>query len=85
VVWVGGEVREDSTSTMARSGWRERDCDGQTTEGDSQANPRLLQRAIHIAVRVNPAFYGWHRLQGEGGGALGLSSGSGRGCSCRTP
>jgi hypothetical protein len=75
VVWVGGEVGEDSTSTMARSGWRERDCDGQTAEGDPQANPRLLHRAIHIVVGVNPALYDRHRLRGEGGGALGLSSG----------
>jgi hypothetical protein len=70
---------------MARSRWREWDRDGKTAEGDPRANPRLLWRAIPVAVGVNPALYDSHRLRGEGGGALGLSSGSGRGCSGRTP
>jgi hypothetical protein len=47
--------------------------------GDPRANPRLLRRAIPVAVGVNPALYERCRFRGEGGGALGLSSGSGRG------
>jgi hypothetical protein len=42
-------------------------------------NPGLLWRAIPAAMGVNLALYGQHRLQREGRGALGLSSGSGGG------
>jgi hypothetical protein len=52
---------------MARSRWREWDRDGKTAEGDPRANPRLLWRAIPVAVGVNPALYDSHRLRGEGG------------------
>jgi hypothetical protein len=83
LIWVAEEVGEDSTSIMVRSGWRERDWDRQTAEGDPRANPMLLQRAIPVAVVVNPTLYDMRRIRGERVGALGLSSGSGRGLSGR--